>query len=100
MDQPTVEHDAAGETGPRADARDRRLTFVTDIVTPYMVAVFEALARRVRLSVVFCAYESGARGGGWDFGELPFRHTVVGGFSIARRGTVGTDYHLSPRIFG
>lgn len=95
-----MEHDAAGEAGPRAGARERRLTFVTDIVTPYMVAVFEALARRVHLSVVFCAYESGARGGGWDFGELPFRHTVVGGFSIARRGTVGTDYHLSPLIFG
>ena len=77
--------------------RPSRVAFVTDIVTPYMTAVFRALAERSRLSVIFSA-ERGSRGADWtiDAGETLDR-TVVGGLVI-RRGVDSTDYYPDPRL--
>ncbi|HLH66180.1 MAG TPA: glycosyltransferase family 4 protein [Solirubrobacteraceae bacterium] len=72
-----------------------RVAFVTDIVTPYMVAVLAALARRCELSVAFCS-RTGTRGMPWQI-EVPFAHTVIGGLTIRRRSPDATDFYLSPR---
>lgn len=73
----------------------RRVAFVTDIVTPYMVAVFRALSELVDLRVVFCA-ESSSRASEWEVAGLDFRHVIVGGLTKKREDAV--SYHLSPRI--
>lgn len=78
----------------------RRVVFLTDIVTPYMVRVFESLAELVDLHVVFCS-ETGTRGMPWQVERsFPFAHTVVDGL-VVRRSNPGaaTDYYLSPRVF-
>jgi glycosyltransferase involved in cell wall biosynthesis len=75
-----------------------RVAFITDIPTPYMTAVMSALAEHVDLVALFSAAE-GTRGLGWDIGDLPFRHEIVGG--LARRRPVhtgGIDLYLSPRL--
>lgn len=74
-----------------------RVTFVTDIVTPYMVTQFDALAKRTKLHVVFCS-ETGSRALPWQLDpRLSFSHDVIGGLSLPGR-TGGADLHLSPRI--
>src|SRR4051794_28671264 len=76
----------------------RRLTFVTDIVTPYMVAVLEALARECALTALFCS-RSGTRGLAWSLdGALPFGHELIEGFALRRRTPDATDYYPSPRL--
>src|SRR3954447_7806870 len=76
-----------------------RVTFVTDIATPYMVAQLDALARESALHVVFCA-QTGQRALPWNLdGRLSFDHEVIGGLSLPGR-TGGSDYHMSPRILG
>jgi glycosyltransferase involved in cell wall biosynthesis len=76
-----------------------RVTFVTDIVTPYAVAVFSALAERCRLTVVFCS-RSGSRGLAWEFpDELQFSHRVLPGATLGRRTPDATDIYPDPRIF-
>lgn len=76
----------------------RRAVFVTDIATPYMVAVFEALAKQCELHVAFCS-RTGTRGAAWAFEDgLPFSHRFVEGVTIRRKDESGTDYYLSPRI--
>lgn len=75
-----------------------RVTFVTDIVTPYAVAVFSALATTCELTVIFCAH-GGSRGLGWALPEtLPFRHDVVSGVVVSRRSPDATDFYPDPRI--
>jgi glycosyltransferase involved in cell wall biosynthesis len=75
-----------------------RVVFLTDIVTPYMVAVLAALARRVELTALFCA-RTGTRSAGWALVEpLPFRHRVLGGLAIRRRNVDGADLYPTPRI--
>src|SRR3954454_11959556 len=74
-----------------------RLALVTDIVTPYMVAVLEALARQCELTAIFCS-DTGTRAMPWTFGELGFRHEVVAGLTIRRAHPDATDFYLSPRI--
>ena len=77
-----------------------RVAFLTDIVTPYMVAVLGELARHVELMAVFCA-ETGSRGGGWTFdAPFPFRHRVLGGLTIRRRSGEAADLYPDPRILG
>ena len=73
-----------------------RVVFLTDIVTPYMVAVLEALADRVDLTVVFCA-KTGSRGAEWAFAD-PFRfsYRVLGGLAIPRHDSA--DLYPTPRI--
>jgi glycosyltransferase involved in cell wall biosynthesis len=76
----------------------RRLTFVTDIVTPYMVAVLEAIARECALTALFCS-RSGTRGLAWSLdGALPFGHELIEGFALRRRTPDATDYYPSPRL--
>ena len=76
-----------------------RLTCVTDIMTPYMVTQFEALARQSRLHVVFCS-QTGSRAMPWDLASgLSLSHDVIGGLVLPGHDG-GTDYHLSPRILG
>ena len=91
---------AARERDPGVtEEPSRRVTFVTDIVTPYMVTQFEALARLTTLHVVFCS-ESGSRAMPWRLGtRLSFSHDVVGGLSLPGLHS-GADLHLSPRILG
>ena len=73
-----------------------RIAFVTDIVTPYMVAVLDALAQLATLHVVFCS-RTGTRGMDWTI-ELRFSHEIVEGLTIRRRTPDATDYYLSPGI--
>jgi glycosyltransferase involved in cell wall biosynthesis len=75
-----------------------RVVFLTDIVTPYTVAVLSALSRRVDLTALFCS-RTGTRGAAWTFEEpFPFRHRVVGGLAIRRRHPDAADLYPSPRI--
>jgi glycosyltransferase involved in cell wall biosynthesis len=77
-----------------------RVVFLTDIVTPYTVAVLEALGRRVDLTALFCS-QTGTRGADWAFEEpFPFRHRVVGGLAVRRRHPDAADLYPSPRILG
>ncbi|MGH2874007.1 MAG: glycosyltransferase [Solirubrobacteraceae bacterium] len=71
--------------------------FVTDILTPYTIAVMGELAELVDLGVIFAAHTS-ARSAGWTFGELPFAHRVVGGASLRRSDPDVSDYYLDPRV--
>jgi glycosyltransferase involved in cell wall biosynthesis len=75
-----------------------RITFLTDIPTPYMLAVLGALAGHCELTAIFCA-RSGTRAMGWHVpASLPFRYRVAGGFAIRRRTSDNTDIYVSPRI--
>ena len=66
-----------------ASPRTPKVAFVTDIVTPYMVAVLGALAERVDLTALFCA-RTGTRGADWSFAEpFRFRHRVLDGPACA-----------------
>lgn len=74
-----------------------RVAFLTDIVTPYMVAVLADLATRVELTALFCA-NTGTRAAEWVLTEpLPFRHRVLGG-PVIRRNVDAVDLYLTPRI--
>ena len=61
-----------------------RITFLTDILTPYTVAVLAALSERCHLTALFCSY-SGTRALGWEFSDIPLRHRVIGGLTVRRR---------------
>ena len=92
--EPTRQGRAAGRPLPEWP----RIVFVTDIVTPYATAVFEALSRLAPLKVVFCS-GTGSRGADWgSAGRLPFKHEVIDGLTIGRGSPDETDYYLSPRI--
>jgi glycosyltransferase involved in cell wall biosynthesis len=96
----TLVKDRGGVTrggGPEAGGR-RRVTFVTDIPTPYMLVVLDALAGMVELTVVFCA-QTGTRAMPWSpRGRHRFRHQVIDGLTIRSGAPDGADYYLSPRI--
>jgi glycosyltransferase involved in cell wall biosynthesis len=70
---------------------------VTDIITPYTVAVMGELAQIADLGVIF-ASASSSRGAGWTFGELPFAHVVLGAGALRRADPDRSDYYLDPRI--
>jgi glycosyltransferase involved in cell wall biosynthesis len=74
-----------------------RIAFVTDIPTPYMLAVFEALAERCRLTVLFCSL-SGTRAMPWSSAQMNFPHRFVGGGAIRRGTPDATDFYPSPRL--
>ena len=74
----------------------RRLAFVTDIITPYTIAVMSELATLSDLTVLFATVKSG-RGQDWTFSELPFQHVVIGGLSHRRAEADLSDYYFSPR---
>ena len=88
---------AAEAVAPLPAAR-RRVAFVTDIPTPYMLEVLEALAGLVDLTVLFSS-DTGSRALPWSRDERPsFRHRVVNGLTIRNGTPKGSDYYLSPRI--
>jgi len=58
-----------------------RVAFVTDIMTPYMLAVFDELAGRCELTVLFGS-RTGSRAMEWSLGRPRFDHRVVGGWTI------------------
>ena len=75
-----------------------RVAFVTDIPTPYVVALLRSLARRIDLSVVFSS-DNSTRGMPWRFStDFGFRHSVVGGATVRRADAEGIDYYLDPRL--
>src|SRR5690348_12708956 len=81
-----------GPMGPPPPSAPK-VAFVTDIVTPYMVAVLEALAVRVDLVTLFCA-QTGTRGAEWEFAEpFPFRHRVLNGLTLRRRTPDAADLY-------
>ena len=85
------------DAGSGADGR-RRVTFLTDIPTPYMLEVLDALAGIVELTVLFCA-QTGSRAMPWSRGgRHRFRHQVIDGLTIRSGSPDGADYYLSPRI--
>jgi glycosyltransferase involved in cell wall biosynthesis len=76
-----------------------RVVFLTDILTPYMVAVLEALAERLDLVALVCA-SRGSRGADWAFPRpLRFRHRVLEAPAFRRRSHDGADLYPDPRIF-
>lgn len=81
-----------------AHGRRPSLAFVTDIVTPYTIAVMGELAQLTDLLVLFAAETSG-RGQNWDLSDLGFRHLVIGGWVHKRAQADLSDYYLSPRLF-
>ena len=89
---------AASPSCPAFADRCARVVFLTDIPTPYIIEVMRELSVRVDLLCLFCA-EKASRGMEWNFARnLGFRHSVIGGARIKRRGD-GADYYISPRIF-
>jgi glycosyltransferase involved in cell wall biosynthesis len=73
-----------------------RVSFITDIMTPYMAPVFEALASRCELLILFGS-RSGSRGMAWSLDAPEFRYRVVGGPTLSR--TVdAADIYPSPRV--
>jgi glycosyltransferase involved in cell wall biosynthesis len=62
-----------------------------------MVAVFEALAARAELTVIFCSV-SGTRAMPWSTDQMNFEHRVVGGRAIRRATPDATDIYPSPRV--
>jgi glycosyltransferase involved in cell wall biosynthesis len=99
--KPSVEMTASeqpeptGPPGPFDSARDLRVVFVTDIMTPYTSAVFEELALRCRLTVLYSA-ETGSRAMQWSMESHRFHHHVIGGWSQARADAA--DTHPSPAV--
>jgi glycosyltransferase involved in cell wall biosynthesis len=85
-------------TAPLGSRRRRRVTFVTDIPTPYMLEVLDALAGFVDLKVLFCSH-TGSRALPWPEEEgHRFDHTVIEGLTFRSGTPDGADYYLSPRI--
>ena len=84
-------------TDARRERDAPRIAFVTDIPTPYMLAVFEALAARCRLTVLFCSL-SGTRAMPWSSTRMSFPHRFVGGGAIRRGTPDATDFYPSPRL--
>jgi len=80
----------------RLDAGALRVCFITDINTPYMAPVFEALAARCELTVLFGS-KTGSRAMAWSLAAPRFRHRVVGGPAI-RRSADAADIYPSPRV--
>jgi glycosyltransferase involved in cell wall biosynthesis len=62
-----------------------------------MAAVFEALAERADLTVLFCSV-SGTRAMPWSTTQLNFEHRVVGGRAIRRSTPDAADIYPSPRV--
>jgi glycosyltransferase involved in cell wall biosynthesis len=93
---------ARGTHARPADTESRRVTFLTDIPTPYMLEVLKSLANLVDLTVLFCS-QTGSRGMPWASNEkLPFDYRVINGLTITRGSPGGSpdrpDYYLSPRV--
>jgi len=74
------------------------VVYVADIPAPYNVELLRELAQNIDVTAFFCA-ETATRGMPWCFDEqLGFKHLVLGGPVIRRRGDA-IDYYVSPTIF-
>jgi glycosyltransferase involved in cell wall biosynthesis len=73
-----------------------RVVALTDIITPYVAVVMEAMSREVDFTAVFCS-STGTRGMDWNL-DLSFRHEIISGLTIRRQHLDATDYYLSPGI--
>lgn len=80
----------------RSEAGALRVSFITDIMTPYMAPVFEALAARCDLTVLFGS-QTGSRAMAWLLPTPAFRHRVVGG-PVIRRSIDAADIYPNPRV--
>jgi glycosyltransferase involved in cell wall biosynthesis len=74
-----------------------RVTFIADIVTPYMTAVLRALEPLCHLTPLFCAAR-GSRGFAWKLDGLPRHAQVLDGFVIRSVDRELPDYYPSPRL--
>lgn len=83
---------------PPPGAGGRRVAFVTDIPTPYMLEALNALAELVDLTVLFCS-STGTRALPWTLSDqLRFDHQVIGGRALRTGAADRPDYYLSPRV--
>jgi glycosyltransferase involved in cell wall biosynthesis len=80
----------------RLDHGALRVVFITDIMTPYMAPVFEALASRCELTVLFGS-RTASRAMPWAPQSPSFRYRVVGGPAISRR-IDAADIYPNPRV--
>jgi glycosyltransferase involved in cell wall biosynthesis len=81
----------------RLDQGALRVVFITDIMTPYMAPVFEALTSRCDLTVLFGS-KTASRAMPWVLESPSFRYRVVGGPAI-RRSVYAADIYPNPRVF-
>jgi glycosyltransferase involved in cell wall biosynthesis len=81
----------------RLDQGALRVAFITDIMTPYMAPVFEALTSRCDLTVLFGS-KTASRAMPWVLESPSFRYRVVGGPAI-RRSIYAADIYPNPRVF-
>ena len=81
----------------RLDQGALRVVFITDIMTPYMAPVFEALTSRCDLTVLFGS-QTASRAMPWVLESPSFRYRVVGGPAI-RRSIDAADIYPNPRVF-
>lgn len=85
-------------TAEAGNLRRTRVVFLTDIPTPYVVAILKELATHVDLTCLFSSDQS-TRGMNWQLGnELTFRHQFVGGLVSRRKDSNGIDAYISPRV--
>jgi glycosyltransferase involved in cell wall biosynthesis len=80
----------------RVEGGALRISFITDIMTPYMAPVFEALASRCDLTVLFGS-RTGSRAMAWSLAEPSFCHRIVGG-PVLRRSADAADIYPNPRV--
>ncbi|HEX6653056.1 MAG TPA: glycosyltransferase family 4 protein [Thermoleophilaceae bacterium] len=80
----------------RLDQGAMRITFITDIMTPYMAPVFDAMASRCDLTVLFGS-KTGSRAMAWSLATPSFRHRVIGG-PVIRRSVDAADIYPNPRV--
>ena len=90
-------HAGAGQAQARATRPGAlRVSFITDIMTPYMAPVFDALASRCDLTVLFGS-KTGSRAMAWSLATPSFRHRVMGG-PVLRRSIDAADIYPNPRV--
>jgi glycosyltransferase involved in cell wall biosynthesis len=80
----------------RLDQGALRVVFITDIMTPYMTPVFEALTSRCDLTVLFGS-KTASRAMPWVLASPSFSYRVVGGPAI-RRSIYAADIYPNPRV--
>lgn len=95
MSTTAVQQRRMGREANRGYTTRFRIAFITDIITPYSVAVLGALAEMSDFTAIFGA-RTGSRGMPWAL-DPPFRHYVGDGWTIPRSPDL-MDYYLNPRL--
>ena len=73
-----------------------RVTFITDIMTPYMAPVFDALASRCDLTVLFGS-KTGSRAMAWSL-AIPSSATGSWAARPSHRSIDAADIYPNPRV--